>query len=281
MAKQKTIVAIYTRVSTREQAEEGYSLDSQARILLDLCELKHYNVFKIYSDEGISGKDARNRPAFMEMINDSRNAKFEKILIWRLDRFSRNICDTLNFCEELSKYSVTLESYTETFDSSTPSGRMTRNIISSVAQYQREIISENVYMGLLERARQGKRTCHDILGYDLLGPDSFSINPTEAEYVNFVHDQYMIRKNITEVALLAKEKGFRGKRGRIPHINSVSVILTRPEYAGYNVFHGELYKGDYEPIRTPASFNRVQRLILRQGKIMGRQRVHPLYIVPE
>ena len=281
MKSNKITAAIYTRVSTREQAEEGYSLDAQERLLVDFCTAKRYDIYKIYSDEGISAKDISHRPGMMQLLADAKERKFDLILVWKLTRFSRNMANLMTACEMLDNLGIALVSYSEAFDSGTPAGRMVRSMLGTVAQFEREVISENVYMGLLERARQGKRTCHDILGYDLLGTDSFSIKPAEAEYVNFVHDQYLIRKNITEVALLAKEKGFRGKRGRIPHINSVSVILTRPEYAGYNVFHGELYKGDYESIRTPASFNRVQRLILRQGKIMGRYRKHPLYIVPE
>lgn len=136
-------------------------------------------------------------------------------------------------------------------------------------------------MAMLERARQGKRTCNEILGYDLSGKDSFKINSAEAEYVNFVHDSYLIHKNILEVTELSKKKGYHGKRGREPRPQSIYVILTCPVYVGYNVFKGQLYKGDYKPIRTPQQFNKVQRLLLRQGKISGRKIKHQLFIIPE
>lgn len=107
------------------------------------------------------------------------------------------------------------------------------------------------------------------------------INKKEAEYVIFVHDNYLIYKNLEEVAALAKARGYRGKRGRFPASQSVLTILTRPQYAGYNVFNGNIYKGDFEPIRTVQQFNRVQRLLIKQGKISGRRRKSKIYILPE
>lgn len=279
--KEKPVVAIYTRVSTREQVREGYSLDAQLRILLDYAKARNYNVYKIYSDEGISAKDIEHRPGMLALLADAKEKKFSAILIWKLTRFSRNMANLIVSCEMLDKLGISLISYSEAFDSVTPAGRMVRSMLGVIAQFEREVDAENIYMGLLERAQQGKRTCHEVLGYDLLGKDSFTINQSEAVYVNFAHDQYLIRKCFCEVSNLAKERGYRGKRGGIPTPQSIYKILTCPIYAGYNVFNRELYKGDYESIRTPQQFNKVQRLIMRQGKIVGRQRKEPLYIVPE
>lgn len=279
--KTKLRAAIYIRVSTREQAIEGYSLDAQERTLSDYCKLKQYEISGIYRDEGISAKDISHRPGMLSLLEDSQQDKFDIVLVWKLTRFSRNMANLMTMCEDLDKRGIALVSYSEAFDSNTPAGRMVRSMLGTVAQFEREVIAENVSFAMLERAKQGKRTCSEILGYDLDGKDSFKINPKEAEYVNFVHDQYLLRKNISEVAKMAREKGFRGKRGSIPSDNSINVILTRPEYGGYNVFKGKIYKGNYEAIRTVEQFNKVQRLILRQGKIYGRSRKHDLFILPE
>lgn len=277
----KKLAAIYIRVSTREQAEEGYSLDAQKRILVDYCKAHKYDVYKIYADEGISGKDIKHRPKMRHMIADAKEDKFNVLLIWKLSRLSRSMVDLTNTCKLLDDHNIKLVSYSEGFDSSTPSGRMVRSILGSVAEFDREVIAENVSLGMLERARQGKRMCFNaIVGYDMI-PDSFVINKKEAEYVNFLHDEYIKRKSISEVTRLAQEKGYKGKLGGDPKIQSVHLILTRPEYAGYNLHHGVLYKGDYEAIRTPKQFNKVQRIIKRQGILYGRKRIHPLYIVPE
>lgn len=274
-------VAIYIRVSTREQALEGYSLDAQERILTDYCRLKKYNVVEIYRDEGISAKDIQHRPGLLQLLEDSKAGSFEAVLVWKLTRFSRNMANLMNMCEDLDKRGIALVSYSESFDSATPAGRMVRSMLGTVAQFEREVISENVSMGLLERARQGKRTSTQVLGYDLLGKDSLAVNPKEAEYVNFVHDNYLIYKNISEVTELARNKGYRGKRGRIPTPQAILVILTCPVYAGYNVFKGNVYKGNHEAIRTVPQFNKVQRLILKQGRLTGRFRKVKLYILPE
>lgn len=281
MQQKQIIVAIYTRVSTKEQAEEGYSLDAQERLLIDFCTAKRYDIYKIYSDEGISAKDIAHRPEMLQLLSDARERKFDLILVWKLTRFSRNMADLMTACELLDSLGISLVSYSESFDSSTPAGRMVRSMLGTVAQFEREVIGENVAFGLAERARQEKWTCTQILGYDNLGSDSLAINTTEAEYVNFVHDQYLIEKNMTEVTRLARAKGFRGKRGRLPHCSSIMLILTRPQYAGYNIFNGHLHKGDYEPIRTVAQFNKVQRLILKQGNLTGQPRKKKLYILPE
>lgn len=217
----------------------------------------------------------------LKLLADAGEKKFDIILIWKLTRFSRNMANLMTACEMLDKLGIALVSYSEAFDSATPAGRMVRSMLGTVAQFEREVMSENIYMGMLERARQGKRTCHEVLGYDLLGKDSFTINETEAEYVNFVHDQYLIRKNISEVTELSRKRGYRGKRGCIPNTQSTYKILTHSVYAGYNAFNGQIYKGDYDPIRTPRQFNKVQRLLIRQGKLYGQPRKLPLYIVPE
>lgn len=279
--KSQKRVAIYIRVSTREQAMEGYSLEAQERTLTEYCMSKKYDIYSVYKDEGISAKDIIHRPGIMRLLENAKAQKFEIILVWKLTRFSRSLPNLTAVCEELDKYNVSLVSYSEAFDCTTPAGRMIRNMLGTVAQFEREVISENVAMAMLERAIEGKRTCHEIVGYDNYGKDSFTINEGEAEYVNFVHDTYMERKNIIEVTALAIQRGYKGRRGGIAHVQSIYVILTRPEYAGWNSFKGQIYKGDYKPIRTVDQFNSVQRLLMRQGKIVGRHRQRPLYIIPQ
>lgn len=281
MKKQNDRVAIYIRVSTREQALEGYSLDAQERVLKEYCKTKNYVITNVYSDEGISAKDIKHRPGMLQLLDDSRKDMFDVVLVWKLTRFSRNMANLMSVCEDLDKRGISLVSYSEAFDSTTPAGRMVRSMLGTVAQFEREVISENVLLGMYERAKQGKRTCSEILGYDLDGKDSFSINPKEAEYVKFVFDTYLIYKNISQVAIEAREHGYRGKRGRVPSPAAIRVILTRPQYCGYNLFCGEIYKGNFTPIVSADQFNKVQSLLKKQGKISGRSRKKDYYIVKE
>ena len=98
----------------------------------------------------------------------------------------------------------------------------------------------------------------------------------EAEYVRFCFSEYLLRKNLSEVAKEAKERGFKGKRGKIPTAYSVQKILTRTQYCGYNTFCGETYKGNFEPIIDVETYNKTLLLLNRQGKNIGRKRIKPL-----
>lgn len=278
---EKIKVAIYTRVSTRDQALEGYSLDAQERVLLEYCTARKYNVYKIYTDEGISAKDIKHRPGMLALLDDAKEKKFEAILIWKLTRFSRNLADLTATCEMLDKLGIALVSYSEAFDSNTPAGRMVRSMLGTVAQFEREVTAENVVLGMLERAKQGKRTCHHVLGYEKDGRDSFKIDPIGAEKVRFIYDSYLIYKSITEVTELCRIKDIRGQRGSQFRTQGILTILTRPVYAGYNLFQGNIYKGIHPAIIPVQKFNKVQRLILRQGKIVGQHRKSKIYVLPE
>lgn len=275
------ILALYIRVSTTEQAMEGYSLAAQERLLTDYCKAKNYMIYDIYRDEGISAKDICHRPGMRALIDDAMDGKFDGILVWKLTRFSRNLANLTATCDLLDKKGVSLISYSEAFDSTTPAGRMIRSMLGTVAQFEREVIAENVILAMTERAKQGKRTCSYILGYDLDGKDSLKINAAEAKIVRYLYDSYEARKSLIELEHICDQLGIHGKRGGYLTAWHIEKILTRPIYAGWNLFLGELYKGIHPSIITVQQFNKVQRLIKRQGKIAGRNRKRKIYILPE
>lgn len=272
----KKQVAIYIRVSTLDQASDGYSLDAQEKALRKWCEERKYNVYDLYADKGISGKDIEHRPDINRLLNDAKNSKFDLVLFWALSRFTRSVSDLYSTMEKFQKWNVSMVSYTESFDTSTPMGRAMIGVVGVFAQLERELTSERVVAAIAERASQGKRTCSEILGYDLDGKDSFKINKNEAEYVRFCFSEYLLRKNLSEVAREAKIKGFKGKRGKAPTAYSIQKILTRTQYCGYNILHGEIYKGNYESIIDVETYNKTLSLLKRQGKNTGRNRISPL-----
>lgn len=272
----KKQVAIYIRVSTLDQAREGYSLDAQEKTLRKWCEERKYNVYDLYADKGISGKDIEHRPDINRLLYDAKNGKFDLVLFWALSRFTRSVSDLYSTMEKFQQWNISMVSYTEAFDTSTPMGRAMIGIVGVFAQLERELTSERVSAAMAERAAQGKRTCSVILGYDLDGKDSFKINKKEAEYVRFCFSEYSLRKNLSEVAKEARERGFKGKRGKVPTAYSVQKILTRTQYCGYNIFCGEIYKGNFEPIIDVETYNKTLSLLKRQGKNVGRRRIKPL-----
>ena len=276
MIKENKQIAIYIRVSTLDQAREGYSLETQEKTLRKWCDDRKYEVFDLYADKGISGKDIEHRPDMNRLLEDAKLGKFDIVLFWALSRFTRSVSDLYSTMEKFQKWNVDMVSYTEAFDTSTPMGRAMIGIVGVFAQLERELTSERVSAAMAERAAQGKRTCSEILGYDLEGKDSFKINEKEAEYVRFCFEEYLLRKNLSEVACEANKRRFRGKRGKIPTTWSIQKILTRTQYCGFNTFLGEIYKGNYESIIDVETFNKVSMLLKRQGKSTGRKRIEPI-----
>ena len=101
-------VAIYIRVSTVEQATEGYSIAAQKERLLSYCKAQGWDNYKFYIDEGISAKDT-NRPELKRLFEDMRNGRINMILVYRLDRFTRRVVDFHRMLEEMNKYNCTFK----------------------------------------------------------------------------------------------------------------------------------------------------------------------------
>ncbi len=271
--------AIYIRVSSQEQAQDGLSLEAQEKLLRKFCIDSGLEIFKIYADEGISGKDIRHRPQFLEMMSAADRHEFDIITIWKLSRFSRSTLDLLQCCKRLERSGVSLKSYSEQIDTSNAMGNLLLTILGAVAQFERDTVSENVKMVAEYRAKQGKRTCSYVLGYYLNGKDSLSLNPEEAEIVRFIFNTFLTTHSLSETTKRCKQRGFRGKRGAELQSWHIERILTRPIYSGFYLFHGKVYKGDYSPIISIDDYNIVQYIIEHENAKRGRKRKEPLIIL--
>jgi len=147
-------IAIYTRVSTEDQAKEGYSLEVQREYLESFATREGYEIFKIYCDDGISAYSTR-RPALQELLQDAKTKKFDLVLVHKIDRFSRNLKDLLNLVDELSSYSVGFKSATEPFDTTTSAGKLMFQQLGSFAEFERNRIAERVFPGMVKGVQKG------------------------------------------------------------------------------------------------------------------------------
>ena len=147
------MIALYARVSTQEQAREGYSIEEQADRLKKYCEAIGQQDYSLYIDPGFSGA-SMERPELRRLIADVERGIISKVIVYKLDRLSRSQKDTLYIIEDvLLANGADFESITERFDTGTPFGRAMIGILSVFAQLEREQITERMKMGKEGRAK--------------------------------------------------------------------------------------------------------------------------------
>ena len=142
------ICGLYPRVSTEDQSRFGHSLDEQEDRLQKLCEFKGYKIYKVYREEGVSAKNT-NRPKFQEMIEDMKNGKINKIIVYKLDRLTRSIRDLETICTMLEEYNCSLESVAEEINTETANGKFFIRMLTILAQLEIERTSERTKFGLI------------------------------------------------------------------------------------------------------------------------------------
>ena len=262
-------VAIYARVSTTEQAEEGYSIDEQQRLLTEWCERNGYIVHEVYADRGISGKSVKKRPALVKLLEDAKNKQYDVVLVWKTNRLARNILDLLKIVEVFDQNYISFRSYTENHETETSQGKLQFHMLAAIAEFERNTISENVKMGMLARAREGKWNGGIVLGYDLEDISNqgdkrkhtkLVINEKEARTVKRIFELYIAGNGYKAIANRVNKEGHLGKRGKPFSISTIKTILENPVYVGmirYDVRRNwtDKRRGDINP--TP---------ILQQGE---------------
>jgi site-specific DNA recombinase len=224
-------VAIYCRVSTEEQASEGYSITAQLQTLRQYAHLYGWQIAEEYVDEGISGKDIKGRPAMQSMILDVEKAKFQAVLVWKISRLSRNMLDTLVLLDKFDEYDVKFISYSENFDTSSPIGKLVVQLMASIAEMERNTLSENVKLGMTQRAKEGSWNGGLIFGYDSIEKE-LVVNPKEAEILQLIFTLYADGNGLKAIVNQLNKAGYRTKHGRHFSINGIATILDNPIYVG-------------------------------------------------
>ncbi|WOT14429.1 recombinase family protein [Streptococcus anginosus] len=259
-------VAIYVRVSTTNQAEEGYSIEEQKDKLSSYCNIKDWSVYKIYTDGGFSGSNTK-RPALEQLIKDAKKKLFDTVLVYKLDRLSRSQKDTLYLIEDVFlENKIDFVSLLENFDTSTPFGKAVVGILSVFAQLEREQIKERMQLGKLGRAKSGKSMmwARTSYGYDYhRETGTMTINPVQSLAIKFIFEQYLSGRSITK---LRDDLNDKYPKDIDWNYRAVRMILANPVYCGYNQYKGQVYPGNHEPIISEEDFNKTQEeLKIRQN----------------
>lgn len=257
-------VALYVRVSTTSQMEEGYSIEEQKAKLESYCDIKDWHVYKVYTDGGFSGSTTE-RPALEQLIKDAQSKLFDTVLVYKLDRLSRSQKDTLYLIEDIFlKNNIEFVSLLENFDTSTPFGRAVIGLLSVFAQLEREQIKERMQLGKLGRAKAGKSMmwAKTSYGYNYdKETGSMTVNEYEALAVKEIYASYLAGMSITKLRDKINEEypkqpawSYRTIRG----------ILANPVYCGLNQYKGQTFQGTHKAIISLDDFEQAQRELAKR-----------------
>lgn len=235
-------VAIYIRVSTHYQIDKD-SLQVQRRELIAYAQMVlGIQDFVVFEDPGYSAKNT-DRPDYQKMMDRLRTGEFSHLLVWKIDRISRNLLDFANMYQELKNLGVTFVSKNEQFDTSSAIGEAMLKIILIFAELERNITSERVTAVMLSRAENGQWNGGRIAyGYDFDKKEKvFSLNPVENKVYNLILDLYEQYQSVLYVTRYLNDHGFRTRSGKEWTTTAVYKILTNVFYTGdylYNVHKG-------------------------------------------
>lgn len=255
------IARIYIRVSTTEQAIEGYSIPAQKEKLIAFCKAKDYIIGDIYIDGGFSGANM-DRPGMQKLLSDVKNKDTDIVVVYKLDRLSRSQKDTLYLIEDVFlPRDIAFVSMQESFDTSTPFGRAMVGILSVFAQLERENIRERSMMGKEERAKEGLwGGGMDPFGYDYIKEKDMLVPNANAELVKKAYELYLKGHGTPRIS---KELGGISR-------SKVRAWLMAPVYAGKIAHAGKIYPGQHEPIVSWETFLQVQEVMERRSRKRGK-----------
>ncbi len=253
------VPALYRRVSTDRQADEGYSLDVQLEKLQAYAQtLSNVKEVRTYTDDGYSGSSL-DRPGMKQLIDDIKSGLITHVIVVKLDRLSRSQKDTLHLIEDIMiPANVAFISILESFNTDTPFGRAMVGILSVFAQLERENIFERTRSGMQKRVEKGYwpgggRTPY---GYDYDPAQGILVPNGEAEMVRHIYDRYLAGVGMQTIA---DELDLKYER-------VVYNIITRKSNAGYIVYNGEEYKGLHEPIVSIETYTQAMQLLANRSE---------------
>mgnify|MGYP000342595808 CR=1 FL=1 len=239
MEEQKKVIAgLYPRVSTEDQSRFGHSLDEQEDRLKKLCEFKDYEIYKVYREEGVSAKDT-NRPKFKEMIQDMKDGKINKIIVYKLDRLTRSIQDLENICKMLEEYNCDLESVAEEINTGNANGKFFIRMLTILAQLEIERTSERTKFGLIGAAKKGHISGQPALGYTKKDKSKkLVIDELESDVVKRIFSMYLEGSSVCHICEIFNEENVLNKHWAT---TTVDKILSNKIYIG-SIEHGKRNK---------------------------------------
>ena len=259
--KQSKNCAIYTRVSTDNQAEKEFSsCEAQEEKIRSFIKSQNYwKVFKVYSDAGYTGANTI-RPALRELLRDIKEKKIDLVLAYKIDRLTRLPKDFYQLIEFFEQYNVSFISITERFDTSTPAGRLLRNIMLTFAQFERELTSERTKDKMIERAKKGFWNGGvPPFGYKKENK-KLVIYKKEAKTITFIYETYITTGSLGKTYNRLKQKNIKNRQGDTFSKTNLAYILRNIVYTGKVKYAGKIYQGIHKSIISEKVFELAQKI---------------------
>ena len=247
----------YVRVSTEDQAREGYSLEAQERSIRAYCEAKGWSLLRVYRDEGLSAyKDVR-RPGYEAMMEAM--PEWEIVVVWKLNRLHRTMRGFVRDGVKLAEAKKDLASVTESLDTSSAMGKLVYHLLGALSEFESDQTSERVLAAFAEKFKSDESAwfTRAPLGYDLVS-GKLIMNETEAETVRAIFAAVLQGEQTKKIASRLEAKGVHGKQGGDIAQVGVLQIVHNPVYAGYVYYRAVLRKNGHEAIVSIEDFNRAQ-----------------------
>jgi len=253
-------IAIYTRVSTEDQAREGFSLEAQLERLRAYCFSQDYKVTNEYIDDGYSGTNTK-RPQYQKMFEDI--GKWDGILVMKMDRIHRNRLNFISMMDQLKKKEKEFVSMSESLNTSTAMGRFVMGIIQDIAQLESEQTGERTFIGMAQKAKNidagfmGHRPCFGYKTVKELITDIHGNSKTKS-HLEPIPGELGIVKLIFELYKEGYSMPQICKKIDLKY-SKVHYILKNPLYAGYYKWHNIIKKADVTPIISSTLWDLVQK----------------------
>lgn len=241
------------QVSTLEQKEHGYSIEEQERKLKSFCEINDWTVSDVFVDAGFSGAK-RDRPELQRMMNDIK--RFDLILVYKLDRLTRNVRDLLDFLEIFEQNNVAFRSATEVYDTSTAMGRLFVTLVGAMAEWERETIRERVLMGKRAAIKKGMILTPPPFYYDRI--DNKYIPNKYKEVVLWAYEEVKKGASSKSIARKLNNSDIPPPNGKQWEDRTIIRALRSPIARGH-YFWGDVFIEDsHEPIITDEMYQEIK-----------------------
>lgn len=273
----KIIAGLYPRVSTEDQSRFGHSLDEQEDRLKKLCEFKDYEIYKVYREEGVSAKDT-NRPKFKEMIQDMKDGKINKIIVYKLDRLTRSIQDLENICKMLEEYNCDLESVTEEINTGNANGKFFIRMLTILAQLEIERTSERTKFGLIGAAKKGHISGQLALGYTKKDKSKkLVIDELEADTVKRIFSMYLEGSSVCHICEEFNEENVLNRHWATTTVDKIlsnKIYIGSIEYGKRDKKNTQIFEDVVPAIIDKTTFECVQKRKEKNLKNYKRKRTY-------